>query len=67
MNVESIGTWAGIVWNTLNEANGALALKDLKKASKLKVNEMHAALGWLAKEGKLDFAEGDADVEVKLR
>jgi len=66
MNVESIGTWAGILWNTLNDANSPLALKDLKKASKLKVNEMHAGLGWLAKEGKLNFAEGEADVIVSL-
>ena len=42
-------------------------LKDLRKATKLKVNEMHCALGWLAKEGKLNFAEGKDDIEVSLR
>ena len=67
MNVENIGNWAGLVWNALNDAQKGLPLKDLRKASKLKVNEMHCALGWLAKEGKLDFAEGKDDIVVTLR
>ncbi len=67
MNAENIGTWAGLVWNALNDAKKGLATKDLRKATKLKVNEMHCALGWLAKEGKLDFAEGKDDIVVSLR
>ena len=67
MNTENIGTWAGFVWNALNDSKKALNLKDLRKASKLKVNELHCALGWLAKEGKLDFKEGKDDIEVSLR
>ncbi|MBR2084228.1 MAG: winged helix-turn-helix domain-containing protein [Muribaculaceae bacterium] len=67
INVENIGNWAGLVWNALNDAKKGLALKDLRKASKLKVNEMHCALGWLAKEGKLEFAEGKDDIVVTLR
>ena len=35
MNVEVIGTWAGLVWNALNEAD-VLGTKQLKKATKLK-------------------------------
>jgi hypothetical protein len=67
MNAENIGTWAGLVWNALNDAKKGLATKELRKATKLKVNEMHCALGWLAKEGKLDFAEGKDDIVVSLR
>lgn len=67
MNTENIGTWAGLVWNALNDAKKGLATKDLRKAAKLKVNEMHCALGWLAKEGKLNFAEGKDDIIVSLR
>ena len=67
MNVENIGNWAGLVWNALNDSKKGLATKDLRKATKLKVNEMHCALGWLAKEGKLDFAEGKDDIVVSLR
>ena len=67
INVENIGNWAGLVWNALNDAKKALYLKDLRKVTKLKVNEMHCALGWLAKEGKLEFAEGKDDIVVTLR
>ena len=66
MNVEIIGTWAGQAWNALNEANGTLTIKGLKKATKLKEKELYAAIGWLAREGKVDVAEQDADVAVTL-
>lgn len=67
MNEENIGTWAGLVWNALNDTKKALPSKELRKVAKLKVNEMHCALGWLAKEGKLNFAEGKDDIEISLR
>ena len=38
MNAEVIGTWAGQVWNALNES-GKLTVKGLKKATKLKEKE----------------------------
>lgn len=52
MNNEVIGLWAGAVWNALNEAD-ALGMKQLKKISKLKEKEVYAAIGWLAREGKI--------------
>ena len=52
MNAENIGTWAGLVWNALNDAQKA---------------QMHCALGWLAKEGKLNFEECKDDIKVSLR
>ena len=67
MNEENIGTWAGLIWNALNDAKKGLNLKDLRKVTKLKVNEMHLALGWLAKEGKLNFKEVKDDIQVSLR
>lgn len=65
MNVEVIGTWAGQVWNALYES-GKLTVKGLKKATKLKEKEIYAALGWLAREGKVSISETEADVEVVL-
>ncbi|HIX27050.1 MAG TPA: winged helix-turn-helix domain-containing protein [Candidatus Barnesiella excrementigallinarum] len=65
MNVEVIGTWAGQVWNALNES-GTLTVKGLKKATKLKEKELYAALGWLAREGKVSLNEVEADIEVVL-
>ena len=52
MNAEVIGTWAGQVWNALNES-GKLTVKGLKKATKLKEKELYPALGWLSREGKV--------------
>lgn len=54
MNTETIGTWAGAVWAALNEAD-ALGTKQIKKITKLKDKELYAALGWLAREGKVNF------------
>lgn len=65
MNVEVIGTWAGLVWEALN-ASGMLTVKGLKKATKLKEKELYAALGWLAREGKVCITEAEGDVEVVL-
>ncbi|MDE6331433.1 MAG: winged helix-turn-helix domain-containing protein [Muribaculaceae bacterium] len=59
MNVETIGVNAGTVWNALDEAE-ALGLKQLKKITKLKDKEVFAALGWLAREGKVTI---DVDPE----
>lgn len=66
MNIETIGTWAGLVWAALNE-NGALGIKGLKKATKLKEKELYAALGWLAREDKLNIEEAEADFTVTLK
>ncbi|MBP5498160.1 MAG: winged helix-turn-helix domain-containing protein [Muribaculaceae bacterium] len=68
MNVETIGLWAGAVWTALNDANGSLELKGLKKATKLKEKEIFAALGWLAREGKVAVESDEAEkvVDVKL-
>ena len=66
MNVETIGLWAGAVWNALNDAKGTLNVKGLKKATKLKEKEVYAAIGWLAREGKVNVNEAEAEVEVTL-
>lgn len=54
MNAEAIGSWAGLVWNALNETE-TVGLKQLKKITKLKDKEVFAAIGWLAREGKVDI------------
>ena len=59
MNTETIGTNAGTVWVALNTAD-ALGVKQIKKITKLKDKEVFAALGWLAREGKVNI---DTDPE----
>lgn len=65
MNVETIGTWAGLVWNALNE-NDVFGNKEIKKVTKLKDKELYAAIGWLAREGKLNIAESEDGKDLVL-
>ena len=60
MNTEAIGSWAGLVWTALNESN-VLGLKQLKKITKLKDKEVFAAIGWLAREGKVEIQTNPDD------
>lgn len=60
MNAETIGAYAGLVWNALNEAD-ALGIKQIKKITKLKDKEVFAALGWLAREDKLIILPSEED------
>ena len=65
MNTEKIGTWAGLIWNALNEVE-TLGFKQVKKATKLKEKELYAAIGWLAREGKLNIVENAEEKELYL-
>ena len=47
MNIESIGTWAGEVYKALDSSDTRmLGFKAVKKATKLKKDEIMAALGF---------------------
>lgn len=59
MNAEQIGINAGTVWQALAAAD-AMGVKQLKKVTKLKDKEIFAALGWLAREAKINI---DTDPE----
>jgi DNA-binding transcriptional ArsR family regulator len=48
-----IGAAAGKVWNFLKESGQASATK-ICDATELDRNEVQRAIGWLAREGKLD-------------
>lgn len=64
MNTDTIGSNAGSVWAALNEAE-ALGTKQLKKNAKVKTEkELYAALGWLAREGKIKFEESEDGKEL---
>ena len=68
MNTEVIGANAGTVWVALSGAE-ALGIKQLKKITKLKDQEVYAALGWLAREGKINIApdpEDEKEVIISL-
>lgn len=66
MNAEAIGTWAGLVWTALNGKDAVVGLKQLKKETKLKDKEVFAAIGWLAREGKIDVQVNPEDAKDLL-
>ncbi len=56
MEISLIGENAGKVWNALNE-HGECEMAQLKKATALSEAEIAAAIGWLAREEKIQAAE----------
>ncbi len=62
---EKIGTNAGLVWNAL-AGKDAKNLKDVKKETKLTEKDLYAALGWLAREDKINLEEKDKEVFVSV-
>jgi transcription initiation factor IIE alpha subunit len=65
MTTENIGINAGSVWNVLNE-KGEMDVKALKKSAKLSEKDLNMALGWLAREGKIEFNETEESLSVHL-
>ena len=63
--IELFGNNAGLVWNALNASNGQTG-KALKKATKLKDKDLYAALGWVAREGKVNIEDKGEDIFVEL-
>ncbi len=67
MSIEEIGTWAGEVYKALeNSDTHMLGLKQIKKATKLRKDELMAAFGWLGREGKVLITMEDEDIVLKL-
>lgn len=61
MNSDTIGVNAGQIWQVLNDAV-AMGTKQLKKDAKLKnEKELYAAIGWLAREGKITIQSNPDD------
>ena len=54
MNKHQIGLNAGIIWRLLNN-NKRWSYHELKEASELSDKDLNAAIGWLAREDKIDF------------
>ena len=54
MDAQTIGANAGIVWRLLDD-NKRWEYKELKKASGLSDRDLNAAIGWLARENKVQF------------
>lgn len=63
--IETIGVNAGRVWSILDE-KGKQSVKDIKDETKLTYNNLYAAIGWLAREGKIILVTKDKDIYIEL-
>ncbi len=54
MNKKLIGTNAGIIWNLLNDYQ-RWNISQLQEASGLSEREIYSAIGWLARENKIEI------------
>lgn len=57
MNIQSIGESAGIIWNLLQSESRKWDYQEIKQATGLSNRIINAAIGWLAREGKLSIEE----------
>ena len=60
MDKSSIGINAGRVWQKLSESNKRWEYEELKHALGLADRDLNAAIGWLAREDKIQFYEDKA-------
>jgi hypothetical protein len=63
---EQVGATAGKIWHALND-NGPQTLAGLKKKLNGSGELVSFALGWLAREEKIDIAQDEKHYKVTLR
>jgi Winged helix-turn-helix domain (DUF2582) len=63
--VDAIGATAGSVWHFLRQ-HGQTALPAVKAAVGVPDSMLHMAIGWLAREGKLEIRRRGRRVELSL-
>ena len=62
----AIGEMAGNVWKVLSE-KGSLTIAKLKTALKADPFILDAAIGWLAREDKVDISKTSSSVTISLK
>ncbi len=60
-----IGELAGTIWKELDR-KGEMTPKTMSTALKAKPQDVHMALGWLAREDKIEFESTKTSLKVKL-
>lgn len=65
MDKNTIGTNAGILWRLMSN-NMSWNYKELKDRSNLSDKDLWAALGWLARENKIEFDTNSKEEKVYL-
>jgi len=66
MNIVEIGKNAGLIWKTLNQ-KGSQTASGLRKLTGLDDKNLCLALGWLAREGKINFHSEKRSTMIVLK
>jgi hypothetical protein len=64
--VKTIGDTAGLVWNFLR-TNGESSLSTLEKKVEAPRSMVSMAVGWLAREGKIEIKDEKRAVRISLK
>jgi hypothetical protein len=64
--IKTIGETAGLVWNFLR-SNGDSTLSTLEKKVEAPRSMVSMAVGWLAREGKIEVKDEKRAVRISLR
>ena len=64
--VKTIGETAGLVWQYLR-SNGESSLTALEKGVKAPRSTISMAVGWLAREGKIEMKDEKRAIRISLR
>jgi len=65
--IDKIGDAAGKVWNALEGKSAGLSPVQLKNATNLGGDLLNQALGWLAREDKIQFLGAGKSARVALK
>jgi predicted transcriptional regulator len=66
MDILKIGENAGMVWKVLHQ-KGSQTSSSLKKLTGLDDKNLCLALGWLAREGKINFRSEKRSIMIDLK
>ncbi len=64
--IYEIGEQAGVIWKLL-DGNGEMTPAQIKKESDATDFVVTAALGWLAREDKIDLVKSGKSVKISLK
>lgn len=65
--VKQIGTDAGKIWTILSERQQEIDISALSKLTRVNVNDVYSAVGWLARENKIDAKTNVKDKNNHLK
>ncbi|HLJ62077.1 MAG TPA: winged helix-turn-helix domain-containing protein [bacterium] len=67
MTVHAIGAAAGKIWHVLHQHGGHVRLTNVRREVAMPESLVYMALGWLAREGKLDLRQQGRVIYVGLK